>query len=152
MKRLLFVCTGNLCRSPVAEVIFNALAEERRLPWGAESAGLAAVQGQPVPDNVALAMQEIGFDASTHRARKVRSRMIGSADLVLAMTPRQKEKLVGLAGSRAEDNLYTLPEYLGEGETGEVPDPHGYPLSTHRASVRRIHDYMEKLVEQLADT
>lgn len=149
MKRLLFVCTGNLCRSPAAEAMFNALAEERGLAWRAESAGLSAVEGEPVPDNVGLALGEVGFYAGTHRARKAESRMIGEADLILTMTPRQREKLARLAGGPAEDKLHTLPGYLGEGETGEVPDPHGYPLSTHRTSVRRIYDYVESLVKQL---
>lgn len=149
MKKLLFVCTGNLCRSPAAEAVFNALAAERGLAWRAESAGLAAAEDEPVPDNVELALEEVGFYAGTHRARKAESRMIIEADLVLAMTPRQKEKLERLARGPAEEKLYTLPGYLGEGEKGEIPDPHGYPLSTHRASVRRIYDYMERLVERL---
>lgn len=149
MNKLLFVCTGNLCRSPTAETIFNALAEEHGLDWRAESAGLAAVEGEPVPENVGLALGEVGFYADEHRARKVESRMIGEADLVLAMTPRQTEKIARLAGSPGEDRLHTLTGYLGEGGSGEVPDPHGYPLSTHRASVRRIYDYVERLVERL---
>lgn len=148
-QRLLFVCTGNLCRSPAAESVFNALAQERSLAWRAESAGLSAAEGEPVPENVEVSLGEVGFYADNHRARKVDIRMIGDADLVLAMTPRQKEKLARLAVSTTGDKLHTLPEILGEGETGEVPDPHGYPLSTHRASVRRIYDYMERLVERL---
>lgn len=152
MKRLLFVCTGNLCRSPVAETIFNDLAQERGLEWRAESAGLAAIDGSPVPENVEISLEEVGFYAGGHRARKARGRMVEPVDLVLAMSPGQREKLRSLSGGKAESKLYTLPEYLGEGANGEVPDPYGYPLQTHRASVRRIHDYMERLVTQLADT
>lgn len=152
MRRLLFVCTGNLCRSPAAETIFNALAEERGLDWRAESAGLSAVEGSPVPENVELSLEEVGFYAGSHRARKARGRMVEPVDLTLAMSPGQREKLRGLSGKKAEGKLYTLPEYLGEGDNGAVPDPYGYPLQTHRASVRRIYDYMERLVTQLADT
>jgi protein-tyrosine phosphatase len=149
MRRLLFVCTGNLCRSPVAESIFNALAQERGLEWRAESAGLAAIDGSPVPENVEISLEEVGFYAGGHRARKARGRMVEPVDLVLAMTPQQREKLRVLSGIKAEGKLYTLPEYLGEGENGEVPDPYGYPLQTHRASVRRIYEYMDRLVEHL---
>ena len=150
VRKLLFVCTGNLCRSPMAEAMFNALAEERGLDWRAESAGLAAVDGAPAPENVELSLEEVGFFADSHRTRKVRSRMVEEADLVLVMTPRHKDQVAKLSRGAAEGKLYTLPGYLGEGETGEVPDPHGYPLSIHRTSVRRIYDYIERLVDSLA--
>lgn len=143
------MCTGNLCRSPAAEVMFNALAEERGLAWRAESAGLAAVEGEPAPEGVEVSLGEVGFHAGGHRARKVRSRMVEEVDLVLAMTPRQREQVARLSGGAAEGKLYTLTGYLGEGESSEVPDPHGYPLPAHRASVRRIYDYMERLVQRL---
>lgn len=142
------MCTGNLCRSPVAEAVFNDLARERGLEWRAESAGLSAPEGEPVPENVGASLGEVGFYADEHRARRAQRRMLEEADLVLAMTPRQREKLAKLSGG-AGDKLYTLTGYLGEGDFSEVPDPHGYPLSTHRASVRRIYEYVERLVERL---
>lgn len=148
MKKLLFVCTGNLCRSPVAEAVFNDLARERGLEWRAESAGLSALEGERVPEDVEASLGEVGFYAGEHRAKKAQRRMVEGADLVLAMTPSQREKLARLSGG-AEEKLYTLTGYLGEGDSSEVPDPYGYPLSTHRASVRRIYDYMERLVQRL---
>lgn len=149
MKRLLFVCTGNLCRSPVAETVFNALAEERGLDWRAESAGLTAVEGAPVPENVRISLEELGFHADEHRARKARGRMLEEADLVLAMTPRHREKLKSVCGGADNGKLYTLTGYLGDGESSEVPDPHGYPLPAHRTSARRIYGYVDRLVEHL---
>lgn len=149
MKRLLFVCTGNLCRSPAAEAMFNALAAEQGLAWRAESAGLSALQGAAVPEEVEVSLGEVGFQVGGHRARRAQSRMVEEADLVFAMTPRQRAGVEKLAGGAAEGKLYTLTGYLGEGESSEVPDPYGYSLSTHRASVRRIYDYIERLVQSL---
>lgn len=148
-RNLLFVCTGNLCRSPAAETMFNTLAQERGLDWRAESAGLSAVEGEPVPDNAQIALEEVGFYAGKHRARRLQSKMVERADLVLTMTPRQQEKLATLRGDLAEGKVYTLLEYLREEMPGEISDPHGYPLSMHRASVRQIHGYVERLVKHL---
>ena len=69
MKKLLFVCTGNTCRSPMAEVIFNSLAEQKGLDWRAESAGVAAVAERPASQNAIQAVAEIGLDLNMHRTR-----------------------------------------------------------------------------------
>ncbi len=69
MKKLLFVCTGNTCRSPMAEVIFNSLAEQKGLDWRAESAGVAAVAERPASQNAIQAVAEIGLDLNQHRTR-----------------------------------------------------------------------------------
>ena len=69
MKKILFVCTGNTCRSPMAEVIFNSLAEEKELDWRAESAGVAAVGNNPASPNAIEAVAELGLDLTMHRTR-----------------------------------------------------------------------------------
>lgn len=103
MKKRLFVCTSNLCRSPVAEAVFNDLARERGLEWRAESAELSALEGERIPKDVEASLAEVGFYAGEHRARKAQRRMVEGADLVLAMTPSQREKLARLSGG-AEEN------------------------------------------------
>lgn len=152
VKKLLFVCTGNLCRSPAAETMFNALAREAGLDWHAESAGLSAVEGEPATEDMRSALSEVGFSADAHRSRRTERRIVEQADLILTMTPRQRERLHALlAGKSDAANLYTLPEYLGESASSGIPDPLGYPLSTYRASVRQIYKYVEALAKRLGD-
>ena len=68
MKRVLFVCTGNTCRSPMAQGLMNHLSNEKELAVQATSAGLAA-DGEPIAENALAALQELGIDMSYHRSR-----------------------------------------------------------------------------------
>lgn len=85
MKRILFVCTGNTCRSPMAAVIFNSLAAEKGLDWVAESAGVAAVGDRPASANAVKAVAEIGLDLSAHRTRFLPSLDLNEYSLFVAL-------------------------------------------------------------------
>ena len=122
-KKVLFVCTANVCRSPMAEAIFNALAEERRLAWRAESAGVAALVDEDITPNARAALDEVGIYTGEHRARQVSEAMLAGADLVLAMNQRHVATLRRRFGGLSE-RIYTLPEYaLGAPPKEGIPDP-----------------------------
>jgi len=148
-RQILFVCTANVCRSPMAEAIFNALAEERGLAWRAESAGVAALEGEDITPNARAALDEVGIYAGEHRARQVSEAMLGEADLVLGMGPRH----VATLRRRFEDlseGVYALPQYaLGAPPEEGIPDPYGQTMTAFRASVRQLLEYTEALVGRL---
>ena len=136
-KQILFVCTANICRSPMAAAMFNALAEERGLAYRAESAGVAA-------------LGELGIHAGDHRARRVSEEMLEGADLVLTMGPQHVAALRRLGAHLQGGKVYALPEYaLGaSGEEG-IPDPYGNTMTAYRASVRQLLGCVEGLMERL---
>ena len=146
-KQILFVCTANVCRSPIAEAIFNALASDAGLPYEAKSAGVAALKNEPMAPNASAALEEVGiYNTTEHRARQVSGEMLEDADLVLAMGPRHVAKLRRTFGGSLGE-VYTLPEYVGSGPGGEeVPDPYGSTMTAYRASVRQLLEYVELLV------
>ena len=149
IKNILFVCTANVCRSPMAEAIFNALAEERNLPWRAKSAGVAALEGEDVTPNARAALGEVGIYPEEHRARQVSEAMLKAADLVLVMSPQHVRALHRTFGNLS-DKVYTLPEYaVGTSAEEGIPDPYGHTMTTFRASVRELLDYIEEVVGQL---
>ncbi len=148
-KQVLFVCTANVCRSPMAEAIFNALAEERGLAWRAESAGVAALVDEDITPNARAALDEVGIYANEHRARQVGEEMLEEADLVLGMGPRHVATLRRRFGGFSE-RVYTLPEYaLGAPPEEGIPDPYGQTMTAFRASVRQLLEYTEGLVGRL---
>ena len=145
-RQLLFVCTANVCRSPMAEAIFNALAEERGLAWRAKSAGVAALVGEDITPNARAALDEVGIYANEHRARQVNEAMLEEADLVLAMGPRHVAALRERFGGLSE-RVYALPQYaLGAPPEEGIPDPYGQTMTAFRASVRQLLEYTEALV------
>src|SRR5215207_5569641 len=145
-RQILFVCTASICRSPMAEAIFNALAEERGLPYRAESAGVAALVDEDITPNARAALEEVGIYAKEHRARQVSEAMLWEADLVLVMGPRHVATLRRRFGDLSE-RVYTLPEYaVGAPSEEGIPDPYGQTMTAFRASVRQLLENVEGLV------
>lgn len=148
MKKVLFVCTANICRSPAAEAIFNALAGDRNIEARAESAGVSALEGRRIPPETATALEEIGVYAGDHRASQVSRSMIEDADLVLTMNDRHMDKIQALLG-RLPEYVHVLPEYAMRASGAEVPDPYGYTVSAHRTTVRLLIECIEILLDPL---
>src|ERR671920_2428925 len=148
-RQILFVCTANVCRSPMAEAIFNALAEERGLLWRAESAGVATLKGEDITPNARAALDEVGIYTNDHRARQVGEEMLEEADLVLGMGRRHVATLRRRFGELSR-RVYALPEYaLGASPEEGIPDPYGQTMTAFRASVRQLLEYTEGLVGHL---
>lgn len=96
-KKILFVCTGNICRSPMAEGMARAALErdypDRGGEIGVSSAGIAAIEGSRPTVEAVTAMESRGIDILGHRARNVTAEIVGTSDLALVMEERQREGL-----------------------------------------------------------
>ena len=127
MQRILFVCTGNTCRSPMAAGLFAKILQEKGVT-GVEitSAGLVAVDGAPASAEAIEAMRRAGVDLTGHRARRLTREMALAADLVLTMTRRQKEAVLALA-PEAGEKIFTLTELAGRIAAGTAGGREGDP-------------------------
>ena len=150
MKKVLFVCTANVCRSPMAQAIFNALAEDEGLPFRAESAGTAALEGEPMAPNAVAVLEEAGIYPGAHHARQVSGAMLEEAALVLAMSPRHAATLRRLSGE-SPAQIHTLPEYAtGVPDQEGIPDPYGLTMAAHRSTLRQLYEHVGRAVDRLA--
>ena len=148
-KKVLFVCRANICRSPMAEAIFNALVSDMGMLYEARSTGVAALVNEPIAPHAVAVLEEAGVYTNGHRARQVNETMLEEADLVLAMTPRHVAKLSRLSTTSLA-KIHTLPGYANGAPDWEgVPDPYGHSMSTYRASLRQISEYVDLLVTRL---
>ena len=92
MMDILVVCTGNICRSPMAEgLLRHMLAQHRGLEAHVHSAGTHGLDGEPAAAFAIQAASEIGVDISSHRARSLDREMVSAADLILVMEPFHRE-------------------------------------------------------------
>lgn len=148
MKKILFVCTANICRSPMAQAIFNALAEDEDVPFRAESAGIAALEGRPIAPNALAALEEAGIYPGAHRARQVSEGIVDGAELVLAMTPQHAATLHGMEGT-AGVGVHVLPEYTMSVRGEGIADPYGLTMSAYRSTLRQLYEHVERVVYRL---
>ncbi|MCV7154016.1 low molecular weight phosphatase family protein [Mycobacterium pyrenivorans] len=107
---VLFVCTGNICRSPTAERLVAAYADRLQVPdLAASSAGTRAVIGHPIHDQAALVLQSLGGDAQNFTAQQLTPKVALSADLVLTMTKNHRDAVLECA-PRMLNRTFTLAE------------------------------------------
>ena len=151
MRRVLFVCTGNVCRSPMAAAIFNDLAKEKGLSIRAESAGVAALKGRPMTPEAEAVLEEIGVRfGGEHRGRQVDGPMLDGADLVLTMGPWHLAEIRRAFGDVPHE-VCTLPEYVGFSAEEEIYDPYGRAMNAYRAVAHQIFEYVDLLTRRLGE-
>jgi protein-tyrosine-phosphatase len=148
VKKVLFICTANICRSPAAEAIFNALAGDRKLDVQAVSAGVSAISDRGIAPETAMALEEVGIYAGGHRSTPVTRDMVEVADLILTMNERHVEELRDMLPD-LPDYVHVLPEYATGAPGSSIPDPYGYTISAHRATVRQLLECIEILLGRL---
>jgi protein-tyrosine-phosphatase len=129
--RVVLVCTGNTCRSPLAEALLRqALLAHAVADVEVSSAGTGAWEGAPASEGAYLVALEHGLDLSGHRARLLTAEVIAESDLILTMARHHRARVLELGAS---GQVHLLGEYAGRAGLGaEVADPFGADLETYR--------------------
>ncbi|HEY2955711.1 MAG TPA: low molecular weight protein arginine phosphatase [Candidatus Eisenbacteria bacterium] len=148
--RVLFVCTGNTCRSPMAAgALLQELGDERA-QVEVSSAGTAAWEGQPATEEAIAVAGADGIDLGGHRSRRVTAAALEAADLVLVMEGGQVGTVQALGASRKRTHV--LSEWPEPGEPGlPVSDPFGASREAYEECWRRIRHHVRRLVPQVRE-
>jgi len=146
IQNVLFVCTGNICRSPLAASLLERALQERDLEVTVTSAGTGAWDGAPASEGAYLVGLERGLDLSGHRARLLTRELVEQADLILTMARHHRARVDELGG---EGRVFVLGEYAGRGDD-EVSDPFGGDLGVYRDTCQELEALTAAVAERLA--
>lgn len=148
-KRVIVVCTGNICRSPMAAgLLAHDLPGDLSTVIDVTSAGTNALQGYPAQDHAIEIMARIGVDISGHRARQLTREIARSADLILAMEmahlwfAQRWEEI-------PQETLHLLLEFDPKAKSRQVADPYGGPLSGYQTCLETLRPAVAGIVHVL---
>ncbi|HHW30893.1 MAG TPA: low molecular weight protein arginine phosphatase [Clostridiaceae bacterium] len=162
MKKILFVCTGNTCRSPMAQEFFNDIVQKSHdleNSFSAISAGIAAFEGAPASTNAIKVLQEEwDIDLSKHGATLINRDIISDAYLVLTMSSEHKDYLL-YKYPEFENKIFTLKEFVYDNIINKnkfeydynlnISDPFGKSIDEYKKCAVEIKEAVEKLISIL---
>lgn len=146
--RILFVCTGNTCRSALAEALARKVIIERALSdVEVRSAGTSAWDDAPASDGALLVGMERGLDLSQHRAQTLTRELVRDADLVLAMGPHHLERIEALGGG---GRAFLLTDFASRGASARpVNDPIGGELDVYRSTADELEQEIRRVFDRI---
>lgn len=141
--KLLFICTGNTCRSPMAEEIMREIAKRRRIKIEIDSAGVLSTPGTPITDLAIKVLSDMGIEVTHLTSKLVSNEMIEQSDLILVMSEKHKQ----FFNQFNSDKIHTIGEFIGTDE--EIKDPYGGDLSVYQDTAFQLYSALEKVMDIL---
>ena len=147
MNSVLFICSANICRSPMAMGLLRSMVEDSSDQWKIESSGVWDMGDQPAALNTQLVLQERGIDLNDHASRTITGTMLSEFNLVLVMEDNHKEVLK-LAFPEYTDRIYMLSEMVGK--IFDIVDPIGRSLADFEETALEMERILTEGFEKIS--
>ncbi len=147
---ILFVCSGNTCRSPMAKALMDKIINEHnKTPKLIKtlSCGTNAINGNLPSAEAVKTMHQYDIDLTKHRAIALNKKLIKKADLVLTMEAKHKDMVLSLDPT-ANNKTYLITEYIQQGKNG-ISDPLGKGLTAYHKTAQKLKHILEKVYQKI---
>lgn len=156
MKTILFICTGNTCRSPMAKIIFNQQANQSGLiNWCADSAGLHTIDNLPISKGSVFALNNIGIIETNNMSQCITKRLLNDVDLLICMTNSHKTQIENILKEIGLTKKVATIKKYADNNNGDIIDPYGGSNAEYiECSIeikRLVHKIIDKLKQTLED-
>ncbi len=149
-RKILFVCTGNTCRSALAAAYLRKLCGERKIKnIESISAGVSTLNGMPASGNTVKVASEFGMDVSAHLSTMLTPEIVRSAELVVCMTESHRRQALRISQGDDEDKFKLLLDFSPDGRRGDIADPFGGNLEIYRNCFLQMMPAMDNLLAHL---
>lgn len=147
IKKILFVCTGNTCRSPLASAILKDKADFVEV----RSAGIHAALNMPASDGTKAVLKERNL-STDHASQPLSKELLRWADLVLTMTAAHKQSIIAMFPDEKHDHVYTLKEFVDpDAKEIDIADPFGGSIDVYRQTADEIEKYIDEVIRKIEE-
>ena len=152
-KLVVFVCTANVCRSPMAEKLFEDALTHSEIKKNVRvfSAGISAMDGDQPSDNSIQACQELGLDITDHRSAALTRATLENASAIFCMTESHRALLNMYFEVPESTSIFLMREFIDQGSK-ELPDPYGQDMEVYRECRDRMKEALPSLLDWVEKT